>query len=793
MAIKENVNEETRTRWTGQPLRRREDPDLLQGGARYLADLESPGMLHAAILRSPHPHARIESIDLTAARELPGVRAVLCGADLPPDFGAQPCNHPLAGRPTPYYALAREVVRYVGEPVAIVAADTAYVAEDAVELIDVRWQRLPSVGSSAEALAPGAPLLYEDWPDNVGATFEQELGDVDAALADADVVVTETIDMQRIFACSLETRGVLAEWSASREQLTLWTSTQIPHIARDFLADLLGLPEHAVRVLVPQVGGGFGAKFHFYAEEVAVALLAREAGRPVRWVEDRLESLVATVHAREQHVTATIAARSDGRITAIAAEIVGDMGAALHTVSYGPVWLTSVMIANVYEIPNVRARMQAVMTNKTPLGSYRGWGQPQANFIAERMVELLARELGRDPVELRRQNFIPPDRFPYKGLHHTFDNGNYDACLEEALDLGRYSEWRERQSSMRAEGRHVGIGVSFYVENSALGPSRMLNAGGVNLGGYDIAHVRIESNGTVTVFTGLCEMGQGFTNGLAQRCADVLGVLPDDVRVVTGDTEACPYTGYGTGGSRSAAVGGASIGMAAETLRAKVATIAAHMLNVSPEDLEIAAGRLWVRDDPERQVSFADVGRAAYLRPIELPEGVSPGLEAIEAFDPPQMAWPYGANVVVVEVDAGTGQVSFLDYAYVHDCGTILNPLIVDGQIHGGIAQGIGMALFEELRYDEEGQPQFGSFMDYKLPTAMEVPRMRLSHQETPSPIIPGGMKGVGEAGAIGSPAAIASAVEDALRPFGARITALPLSPQRIVEMVAATPAEGLR
>ena len=776
-------------KWTGQPLRRREDGELLRGDGRFLGDLVRPGMLHAAVLRSPYPHARISLVDTKQARLLDGVSAVLTGADLGPDFGMQPCNHLLHGqRATPYYALARERVRYVGEPVAIVAAESRYIAEDALELIEVDYEPLPSTGSAIAALEPGAARLYDEWPDNVAGTFEKEIGDVEAAFAAADVVVTETFDIQRLFACSLETRGVLAEWSAERDQLTLWTSTQVPHIVRDFLADLLRLPEHSVRVRVPRVGGAFGAKFHFYPEEVAVALVARAAGRPVRWIEDRLESFLATVHAREQHVTATIAATREGAITAIAADIVADMGAALHTVSYGPAWLTSVMIGNVYEIPNIRSRLRAVVTNKTPLGSYRGWGQPQANFITERMVERLAATLDEDAVSLRRLNLIPVEHFPYTSLHHTFDNGNYTACLDEALALGHYDEWRERQRVLRSEGRHIGIGLSFYVENTALGPSRMLNAGGVELGGYDIAHIRIEASGTVSVFTGLCEMGQGFTNGLAQLCADQLGVRPDDVRVVSGDTESCPYTGYGTGGSRSAAVGGASITKAARRLREKVTTIAAHMLEVAPEEVEIADGRLWARSAPTRQVTFADVGHAAYRRPADLPDGLDPGLEAIETFEPSQMTWPYGVNIAVVEIDVATGQVSFLDYAYVHDCGKILNPLIVEGQIHGGVAQGIGMALYEQLRYEEDGQPLFGTFMDYLLPTAIEVPRMRLAHQETPSAIIPGGMKGVGEAGAIGSPAAIANAVEDALRPFGAKVTTLPITPQRVHEMITGVP-----
>lgn len=748
-------------------------------------------MLHAVFLRSPYAHAHLRGMDVARAVALPGVHAVLTGADFP-GLPPQPLNHHFHGqRETPYFALARDRVRYVGEPVAVVVADSPYVAEDAREEIEADWDPLPAVAGAEAALEEGAPRLYDDWPDNVAATFEAEMGDVDTALAEADVVVTARFDLQRLFACPLEGRGVLAEWDVYRDDLTLWTSSQIPHIARDFLSWVLGLPEPRIRVVVPRVGGAFGAKFHFYPEEVAVALASRATGRPVRWLEDRAESFVATVHAREQIVEATMAARRDGTITAVSAEILGDMGAALHTVSYGPVWLTSVMLTNVYTIPSARVATRAVVTNKTPLGSFRGWGQPQANFIVERLVDQVARGLDADPAEIRRRNLVPPERFPYKSLHHTFDSGRYEALLDRGLELAGYGAWRERQQQARADGRLVGIGLSFYVENTALGPSRMLNAGGVLAGGYDIGHVRMEAGGEVTVFTGLCEMGQGFTNGLAQVAADELGVSLDKVTVVTGDTQTCPVTGYGTGASRSAAVGGAAVMKAAGTVRAKVLEIAAHMLEAAVDDLSLGGDVISIAGSPDRFVTMAAVGRAAYLRPADLPDGMEPGLEAIEVFDPPQMAWPYGVNLVVVEVDRDTGEVTFLDYAYVHDTGTLLNPLIVEGQIHGGVAQGIGMALYEELRYDEDAQPQFGSFVDYLLPTAVEIPRLRIDHLVTPSPIIPGGMKGVGEAGAIGSPAAVTGAIEDALRPFGATITRLPVTPETILALIAAgEPAE---
>jgi carbon-monoxide dehydrogenase large subunit len=751
-------------------------------------------MLHATFLRSPYPHAQIESIDADAALAMPGVHAVLTGADLPGELGAQPNTHLFGERETPYFALARERARYAGEPVALIVADDPYLAEDARDEVVVEWAPLPSVGDAELALADGAPLVWpdRDWPDNVCATFEKEMGDVDAAFEEADVVVTERYRIQRQFACSLEGRGVLAEWDANVGELTIWTSSQIVHIARDLLSAVLGLPEHRIRVLVPRIGGGFGAKFHFYPEETAVALAARATGRPVRWVEDRLESFLATVHAREQRIELSMAARHDGTITGVKGDLIGDMGAAMHTVGYGPLWLTSVMLTSVYEIPHARVRARAVVTNKTPLGSYRGWGQPQANFAVERTVDRLAAELGIDRAELRRRNFIPPERLPRKSLHHTLDSGDYRACLDRALELIAERGWHGRQEELRAQGRHVGIGISFYTENSALGPSRMINEGGVQQGGYDIARVRVEPGGEITLYTGLCEMGQGVTGALAQVCADEVGVHPDQVNVVHGDSSQVPYTGYGTGASRGAAVGGAAVMKASRTVREKVMRIAGHMLEADPEDLEAEDGRVFVRGSPTASVTMADVGRAAYIRAIELPEGEDPGIEAVEAFDPPQFAWPYGANAVLVEVDSETGVASFLDYIYVHDCGTIINPTIVEGQIQGGVAQGIGAALFEALPYDDEGQPLFSTFMEYVLPTAAELPRLVMEHQHTPSPNIPGGMKGVGEAGAIGSPAAVVAAVEDALSEYGVRITETPVTPAAIVHLVAATEAASV-
>jgi carbon-monoxide dehydrogenase large subunit len=769
-------------RWVGQPLKRREDRALLTGAARFMPDLTGSGTLRVGFVRSPAAHADVTGIDADAARAVPGIVAVVTHADLADDLAPQPSTHNLGTRPTPYHALARDRVRHVGEPVVAVVGESEAAVRDAIELVEVGYGERPVVTDAPAALHPGSPLVYEDWPDNIAGTFEVEMGDVDAAVGAADVVVSKRLAVQRQTACSLEGRGVLARWDPHLGELELWTSTQSPHIVRDFVAEVTGVPTHRIVVRVPSVGGGFGAKFHYYAEESALALLAMRLGRDVMWIEDRTESFLASVHARQQSIDATIAARADGSIVAISADVTADMGAYLHMVSFGPAWLTSVMMTNVYAIENARATMKAVVTNKTPSGSYRGWGQPQANFVVERMVDLLATELGIDPAELRRLNFIQPDQFPYTSLFHTFDNGQYQMCLDQGLELGDYERWKRDREQGRGEGRHIGIGLSFYVENTALGPSRQMNQGGLDQGGYDISNIRLEPGGQVTVYTGLCEMGQGFTNGLAQMAADTIGLHPDQVTVVTGDTDKCPYTGHGTGASRSAAVGGAAVRKASLALRDRITEIAAHMLEAAADDLVIEDGAIWVRGSPDRSITTAEVGRAAYLRAVDLPPDVDPGLEVIEVFDPPQMAWPYGLDMAVVEVDPETGRVEILDFTVFHDCGTMLNPMIVEGQIHGGTAQGIAAALFEQLPYDDSGQPLATNLMDYLVPSPVELPSYRLGHIVNPSPVIPGGMKGVGEAGVIGPPAAVVNAIDDALRPYGVTFTETPVTPRHIYE-----------
>ncbi len=767
----------------GRPLSRREDPALLTGWAKFLADMHRPGLTHVGFVRSTEAHADVLAIRTNAAARAPGVVAVLTYADLGPDIAEQPSTHRLGTRPTPYYALARDRVRYVGEAVVAVVAESPAALADAVGLVEIDYSPRTVVVDTMSAVEPASAVIFDGWPDNIAGTFEASIGDVDAAFADADVVVIRRqLNVQRQTGASMEGRGVLAEWDPYRRQLEVWTSTQSPHIVRDFLAEITAVPTQRIKVRVPQVGGAFGAKFHFYAEESAMALIAMRVGRPVVWSEGRSESFVATVHAREMVVDAAIAVRRDGTVVGITADITADQGAYLHMVSHGPAWLTAVMMTNAYEIPNARATMRSVVTNKTPTGSYRGWGQPEANFVVERMMDIVATELGMDPADVRRRNLVPPDKMPYTSLFHTFDSGYYATALDAGLTLANYDGWRERQVVARAEGRHLGIGLSFFVENTALGPSRQMNMGGLEQGGYDISKIRLEPNGEVTMYTGLCEMGQGFTNGLAQMCADTLGVHIDHVTVVTGDTDACPYTGHGTGASRSASVGGAAVRKASLALQARVRTIAAHMLECAEDDLRFEDGTINVVGTPSRSITMASVGRAAYLRAIDLPPGIDPGLEVTETFDPTSCAWPYGLNVAVVEIDIETCSVAVLDFSVFHDCGTMLNPMIVEGQLHGGVAQGIAAALFEELRYDEDGQPLNANLMTFLMPSAVELPNFRLGHMTTPSPVIPGGMKGIGEAGVIGPPAAVVNAIDDALRPFGVEFLFTPVTPQAIFD-----------
>ncbi|MGD9525841.1 xanthine dehydrogenase family protein molybdopterin-binding subunit [Pseudonocardia sp.] len=775
-------------RLIGARVPRAEDPRLLTGRTRYLDDVVLPGMLEAAVLRSPHAHARIVAIDTSAALALDGVVAVLTGADAARLCAApQPVLHQVVPgqRDTGGYALATDRVRYAGEPVAAVAAVDRYVAEDALGLIEVVFEPLPAVTTLDEALAPDAPRLYPDWPDNRAGSMTFPKGDVDAAFAGADVVVSDTLYWGRQTGAPLETRGAVATWDAFTGRLEIWISTQAPHLARDLLGEVLGLPTERIRVLTPDVGGGFGNKFDFYAEEVLAALLARTTGRPVKIVEDRLESFVANAHAREQRIDVEVAARADGTILGMRGTFHAVLGGRLATPGIGPAWASAASFTGPYDVGAVASTVVGVLTNRSPYGSYRGWGQPKANFAHERIVDKLAATLGLPANEVRRRNFVAPGAFPYQSTAFVFDSGRYAECLELTEQAVAERGWEKRKAEAAAEGRCIGIGHSFHVELSATGNSRIMTLLGIRHSGFDEEVVRIDPTGGVTVRSGMSAMGQGVETALAQVAADTLGVPFDTVTVVTGDTDRVPFTGYGTGGSRGGPVGGAAVLGAAGRLREKVLRIAGELLEVAPADLEITDGRISVAGAPDGpSVMLREVADACYRTVGRLPEGEAPGLEEREVFDPPNNAFSYGATAVLAEVDRETGAVTLLDYLIAHDCGTVINPMIVDGQLHGGAAQAIGGALFEEIVYGPDGQPLTTTFMDYLMPTAAEVPPFTTLHMDTPAPHIPGGFKGMGEAATIGGPSAVASAIDDALADLGVHVTVLPVTPPRLHALI---------
>jgi carbon-monoxide dehydrogenase large subunit len=786
MTIAEPV--ETRTKYTGSRVRRTEDPRLLAGRGQYIDDLTVPKMIEAAVLRSPMAHARITSIDVSRARELPGVFDIITGEDLAAVAGQQPVIWlPIPDqRIAKTYALAVDRVRWVGQAVVAVVAVNRYVAEDALELIEVEYEPLPVVANLDAALAPGAPKLYDDWPDNVSGSHSYQFGDAEKAFASADVVVSGTFDHGRAFGCPLEPRGCIVTWDSFADTLDLHLSTQSPNLARDLLCEVLGVPVHKIRVRTPNLGGGFGNKFDFYGEEVIAAVLSRRTGRPVKLIEDRVDSFFATSHSRDQRMDFEMALSNDGTILGLRGTAYGALGGALGTVGAGPCWASVLTCMGPYNIPNLDVTVKVVMTNRSPYGSYRGWGAPKGNIVHERLIELAARELGMDRLEIRRKNLVAPDQFPhFSGAAFTYDSGRYADCLDLAITKVEELGWLQRQAQARAEGRSVGIGYSFHIEPSAYGPSRIMNLVGLQHSGFDEVTVRMDSVGKVTVYSGQINMGQGTDTIYAQLAADGLGIPMDDIVVVTGDTDSCPYTGYGTGGSRAAPLGGAAIQRATERLQAKILRVAAELLEASADDLEIVDGQISVRGTSGKSVSTRDVGDAAYRRLLDrLPEAEMPTLEEVDVFDPPNMATSYGCTALLVEVDRQTGMVSLLDCLQAHDCGTVINPMLVDGQLAGGLAQALGGALLEELVYDEEGQLRTASFMDYLLPTATDIPPFHFYHQETPAPDIPGGIKGVGEAGTIAGVSLVGSAVDDALSDLGVAVKRFPVTPPRLLDLI---------
>ncbi len=769
----------------GTPVKRREDPRLITGQATYVDDMKLHRMLYMSVLRSPYGHANIKSIDTDAARKHPGVVAVFTAEDLKGVVGPVACAVPL-GHMTEGMGirqpLAEGKVRFFGDPVAVVIADDRYTARDARDLIEVDYEPLPAAIDVEKAMQPGAPLLYEEFGTNVGLSLSlnestEEIDKVfEQTKADGGVVVKGRIVNQRLAPVSIETRGVVADYNKGSKTLTFWSSSQIPHILRNILAATVGLPQHQVHVIVPEVGGGFGSKLNVYPEELVAAFASMKTGHPVKWIEDRSEALSATIHGRDQVDYFEISATKDGKITGFKVYAINDLG------SYCQLF-TSVMVlgfmfpvvCGAYDIPVVHRSTDLVFTNKVPTDAYRGAGRPEATYLIERAIDMLARELGKDPVEVRRLNFIQPDQFPYKSATgNVYDSGNYEAALDKALALAGYQDMRAEQARKRAEGKLVGIGFSTYIEACAIGPK-----GFAPVGLYESARVRVEQSGTVMVYSGSSPHGQGAETTFAQIVAEEFGIPVEDVIVLHGDTDSTPE-GRGTYGSRTTSVGGSAVFTAVQRLKEKMKQIAATMLEASASDVTLEDGKFSVAGSPQKSVSFAEVAATANLSNTLAP-GIEPGLETTAFWEPEALTYPFGTHICMIEVDKDTGEAKIMRYIAVDDCGRQINPMLVEGQIHGGIAQGIGQAMFEGVIYNEDGQLMTSTLTDYAMPLSTELPNFETDSTVTPSPVNPLGVKGIGEAGTIASTPAVANAIADAL---GVADVEMPFTSERLWKII---------
>lgn len=763
-------------KFVGERIRRREDPRLIQGKANFVDDVHLEGTLSAAILRSPHAHAKIRSITVSKALNLEGVVDVTKGDDLRGKIGSLPCAWPVANRPF-HPVLALDKVRFMGEPVAIIVAHDAYVAHDALYQIEVDYEPLEAVIDPEKALEPGAPLIHEEFGTNLVQQAEHPSDKIDELMRQADKIIRFRFANQRLVPMSMETRGVLANWNAANEELVVWSSTQMPHIVRSYVAEMIGIGENQLRVIAPEVGGGFGAKSNVYREEALIPYLARKLGRPVKWIEKRREHLATLTHGRGQVAYVEAAVKRDGTILGIKARLIGDMGAYLHLLTPMVPGLTGLMLPNTYKLQATSFTQHLAFTNKMSTDTYRGAGLPEAIAIIERVMDLTAAEFGLDPAEVRRKNLVPKDVFPWTtatGL--VYDSGNYEQALDKALELIDYKQARARQADARIQGRHLGIGLACYAEMSGVGPSGFFP--GLKVGGWESATVRIEPDGKVTVLTGSSSHGQGHETSFAQVAAEALGIDFHDVKVIHGDTGRVQY-GIGTFASRSMAVGGAALAGAIGKLQDKMKKIASFMMEAPPEQLMFAQRAIAIASDRSKSIPLQKVIDAAYQFRAPIP-GLEPGLEASHFFEPPNFCTSFGAHASIVEVDPETGRVNILKYVVVYDCGTVVNPLIVEGQIHGGTVQGIGQALYEEVYYDDTGQLISGSLMDYALPRADMLPFFEVANTVTPTSLNPLGAKGIGESGCIGGVACVVNAVIDALQPFGVTNIDLPLREERV-------------
>jgi carbon-monoxide dehydrogenase large subunit len=764
-------------RFVGSEVKRLEDPRLIRGQAHYTDDLVLNGLAHAHVVRSPHAHARLTRLDVTRAAARPGVLAVFTARDLQGEMKPKPLIlAPPQTKNPPRLLLATDVVRFVGEPVAFVVAMDRASARDAADLVEAEYGPLPVVLDPEQAAQPSAVQLYTEAPANTAYEFAWTNGDVEAAFRNAHRVVRARFVNQRLSALPLEPRGCVAHWQASA--LTFWQSTQGAHKTKSLIAETFGVPEQAVRVITPEVGGGFGVKFGLYDEEALTVFAARKVGRPVKWVETRSEHLLATNHGRGMVHTGELALARDGAVLGLRVTGVGDLGAHLEGFTALPPILCGRLVPGAYRVPAASYSVRGVFTNKTPTGPYRGAGRPEAAYIIERLMELAARELGIDPVEIRRRNFVRDDEFPFTSLSGlTYDSGRYAHTLDTAVALLGYKDFRHEQAEARRQGRLLGVGFSTFVETASTGPSR---TGAMNA--YEYGSVRMEPSGRVTVVTGTSPHGQGTATTLAQIVADELGVTPEDITVVHGDTAVVP-TGFGTGGSRGATVGGTAALLAAQAVKDKARKIAAHLLEAAEADVEFDSGRFHVRGFPDKALTLAEITRIAH-RGAQIPVGMDPGLEASRVWDPPDFTIPFGVYIAVVEVTPETGLVTVKRFIGVDDVGNVINPLLLEGQLHGGIAQGIAQALWEEIVYDEAGQLLSGSLMDYAAAKADGLPAFELDRTVTPTPVNPLGAKGVGEAGCVGAPQAVVNAVIDALAPFGVTHIDMPLRPEKIWALI---------
>jgi carbon-monoxide dehydrogenase large subunit len=766
---------------------------LVAGKGRFVDDLQLPGMTYAAVLRSPFAHARIRSIDTSRAESLPGVLCVVTGREIEANTNPIPETYDTAAvgaKGVKWYALCADRARYVGEAIAAVVAEDKFTAYEALDAIDVDYEELPVVADPDEAMKSGAPLVEPEWGDNLMASRDIRLGDPDTAFAEADGVVSGVVRSARITGAAIEPRGCVASYDPYEDVLTFWDSTQSPHPVRLYLARTLGVAETSIRVIQPNVGGAFGLKMPTFQEEPLVAYLARKLGRPVKWIEDRTENFQVGGHARDTRFHYEAAYRSDGAVTGIRLRVIADVGAPSALCGWGMSFVTWYCLPCVYKVPNSETHLRSIVTNKCPWNAYRGYGKDAASFLMERIMDRVAKETGLDRAEVRFKNFVQPDEFPYPQVSGAMlDSGDYPAALRRALELIDYESFPALQREARREGRHLGLGIAME-----LTPEGCSMPGSLMLNGTDSSEVRVSPTGDVTVLTGVTSPGSGNETGIAQIVADTLGCELERIRVRQGDTETCPW-GFGNYSSRALILGGSAAQLAAQDVRDKMATVAASMLEVAVEDLEFAEGRISVRGAPHRALTFADVAYEVYSSPHgPHMEDLEPMLQATRQFrianvyhQPEKQgrfsaypSWPYAATACVVEVDPESGHVEILRYCCVHDAGRIVNPLLAEANLQGGIAQGFGGAMYELIGYDENGQPLTTTFMDYTLPTAVELPSFEIGHLETPAPFTPLGTKGVGESGVGGTLGALCSAVESALPELELHLSELPLTPSRV-------------